>query len=45
MIKPETTCPKCKRGKTRYEVKIKNAVREYWICWPCYDERKINHTD
>lgn len=31
------TCD-CGKRKTRHEVKIKNAVKEYWICWPCYDK-------
>lgn len=33
----QTTCPRCKRAKTRYRVEEKDTVRTYWICWPCYD--------
>lgn len=29
----------CGKPETRYEVKIKTQVKEYFICWPCYDEQ------
>lgn len=33
------TCPTCKQPEKRYEVKVKNIVKEYYIGWPCYDAR------
>lgn len=35
-----TRCPDCGQEKSRYEVKIGTKLREYWTCWPCYDEYK-----
>lgn len=32
-------CKKCNEPKTRYEVKIKNTLKEYWVCWFCYDKQ------
>lgn len=32
-------CLDCGKEKTRYEVKIKTTIREFWQCWPCYDKR------
>jgi hypothetical protein len=34
----------CGRQKTRYEVKVKNDVKEYYVCWPCYEEY-LKNTD
>lgn len=37
-------CPDCKRDKSSYEVKVKTEIKQYWICWSCYDARKDDNT-
>lgn len=32
-------CPVCGKPESCHEVKIKNKVKEYFICWPCYDKK------
>lgn len=34
------TTHSCGKEKSRYEVKIKDVMREFWICWPCHDKMK-----